>query len=99
MDVREFSFDLPAELVAQDPPAVRGSSRLLHLDRRSGARSHATVDAVARFLDSGDVVVVNNTRVFPARLLRRRVPSGGAVECLLVRRVDGSDSHETWHAL
>src|ERR1051326_3686877 len=106
MDVREFSFDLPSELIAQDPPAVRGSSRLLHLDRRTGARSHTTVDAVAQFLEPGDVLVANNTRVFPARLLGRRVPSGGAVECLLIRRI-GSDpgrgasgsACELWEAL
>src|SRR6266550_4576484 len=87
MNVREFFFDLPPELVAQDPPAVRGSSRLLHLDRRTGTRSHTTIDRIAGFLDAGDVVVVNNTRVFPARLLGHRVPTGGAVECLLVGRV------------
>src|SRR5437763_3588283 len=87
MNVREFFFDLPPELVAQDPPAVRGSSRLLHLDRRTGTRSHTTIDHMAGFLDSGDVLVVNNTRVFAARLLGRRVPSGGAVECLLVSRI------------
>src|ERR1051326_5575053 len=101
MDVREFSFDLPSELIAQDPPAVRGSSRLLHLDRRTGARSHTTVDAVAQFLEPGDVVVVNNTRVFPARLLGRRVPSGGAVECLLIARIgNASESNSSdWEAL
>jgi S-adenosylmethionine:tRNA ribosyltransferase-isomerase len=100
MDVREFSFDLPSELIAQDPPAVRGSSRLLQLDRRTGARSHTTVDRIAQFLDPGDVVVVNNTRVFPARLLGRRVPSGGAVECLLVSRsATASPSDEIWQAL
>src|SRR5256885_11591512 len=87
MNVREFFFDLPSELIAQDPPARRGSSRMLHLDRRTGIRSHGTIDRIAGFLDPGDVVVVNNTRVFPARLLGRREPSGGMVECLLVTRV------------
>src|SRR5436305_13473284 len=105
MNVREFFFDLPTELVAQDPPARRGTSRLLHLDRRTGIRSHTTVDRIADLLNPGDVVVVNNTRVFPARLLGRREPGGGAVECLLVSPVsDGtapspSSSTETWHAL
>ena len=108
MDVREFSFDLPPELIAQDPPAIRGASRLLHLDRRTGLRSHSMIDRLAEFLDPGDVVVVNNTRVFPARLLGRRVPSGGGVECLLVSRVSndgavasggGRTSEETWQAL
>ena len=101
MDVREFAFTLPPELIAQEPPAVRGSSRLLHLDRSRGARTHTTIDRLAEFFDDGDVVVVNNTRVFPARILGRRHPSGGAVECLLVRCLSSDDqgSCETWQAL
>jgi S-adenosylmethionine:tRNA ribosyltransferase-isomerase len=101
MDVREFAFDLPSELIAQEPPAERGTSRLLHLDRRTGAVTHSSIDRLADFLRSGDVLVLNNTRVFPARLLGRREPSGGAVECLLVGRAPGpaSPDRETWHAL
>ena len=101
MDVRDFSFNLPQELIAQEPPAVRGSSRMLHLDRRTGARTHVPVDRLSQFLDPGDVVVVNNTRVFPARLLGRREPSGGAVECLLVSRTEAESagSAEVWLAL
>jgi S-adenosylmethionine:tRNA ribosyltransferase-isomerase len=101
MDVREFAFTLPPELIAQEPPTVRGSSRLLHLNHRTGARTHSTIEQLAGFLDPGDVVVVNNTKVFPARLLGRRDPSGGVVECLLMSRVstahDGSE--EVWEAL
>ena len=104
MNVREFFFDLPAELIAQDPPAIRGTSRLLHLDRLTGTRTHTTVDHLAEYLDPGDVVVVNNTRVFPARLLGRRVPTGGAVECFLVRGLDEgaavpNPTDQTWLAL
>jgi S-adenosylmethionine:tRNA ribosyltransferase-isomerase len=101
MDVREFAFTLPPELIAQEPPTVRGSSRLLHLDRSRGACTHTTIDRLAAFFDDGDVVVVNNTRVFPARLLGRRHPSGGAVECLLVRCLssDEQGSCEMWQAL
>ena len=84
MDVRDFDFDLPPELIAQEPPATRGGARLLHLDRASGSIAHTNVSALPELLRAGDLVVVNNTRVFPARLLGRRVPSGGAVECLLV---------------
>src|SRR5258706_10669721 len=87
MDIREFDFDLPAELIAQEPAAERSAARLLHLDRASGSITHSTVSALPHLLREGDVVVVNNTRVFPARLLGRRVPSGGAVECLLIGRV------------
>ena len=86
MNVREFDFDLPPELIAQEPPPHRAAARLLHLDRQSGNIQHTTVAALPDLLQPGDLVVVNNTRVFPARLLGRRVPTGGAVECLLVRR-------------
>ena len=86
MDVRDFDFDLPADLIAQEPAADRSSSRLLHLDRATGAIAHGRFAALPDHLAPGDLLVVNNTRVFPARLLGRRVPSGGAVECLLIRR-------------
>jgi S-adenosylmethionine:tRNA ribosyltransferase-isomerase len=87
MDVRDFDFDLPPELIAQEPPAARGGARMLHLDRGSGAITLTAVSALPELLRAGDLVVVNNTRVFPARLLGRRDPSGGAVECLLVHQV------------
>jgi S-adenosylmethionine:tRNA ribosyltransferase-isomerase len=86
VDVREFDFDLPPELIAQEPAAQRGAARLLHVDRHSGGVTHATIDNLPEQLREGDLLVVNNTRVFPARLLGRRVPSGGAVECLLIGR-------------
>jgi S-adenosylmethionine:tRNA ribosyltransferase-isomerase len=102
MDVREFDFDLPPELIAQEPPTERGASRLLVLDRESGSITHTHIAALPGLLRPGDLVVVNNTRVFPARLLGRRVPSGGAVECLLIGRL-GPDprltSSELWEAL
>jgi S-adenosylmethionine:tRNA ribosyltransferase-isomerase len=87
MDVRDFDFDLPPALIAQEPSAVRGRARLLHLDRAGGSLAHTHVSALPELLRAGDLVVVNDTRVFPARLIGRRDPSGGAVECLLVHRV------------
>jgi S-adenosylmethionine:tRNA ribosyltransferase-isomerase len=84
MDVREFDFDLPADLIAQEPAAERSAARLLYLNRDDGSVTHTAVRALPDLLRAGDLVVVNNTKVFPARLLGRRVPSGGAVECLLV---------------
>jgi S-adenosylmethionine:tRNA ribosyltransferase-isomerase len=87
MDVRDFDFDLPPELIAQEPAAKRGGSRLLVVDRARGALTHARVADLPDVLRAGDLLVVNNTRVFPARLLGRRVPSGGVVECLLMRPV------------
>jgi S-adenosylmethionine:tRNA ribosyltransferase-isomerase len=91
MDVRDFDFDLPPELIAQEPPATRGGARLLQLNRASGAIAHAAVSALPELLRAGDLLVVNNTRVFPARLLGHRDPSGGAVECLLVNKVPTID--------
>jgi S-adenosylmethionine:tRNA ribosyltransferase-isomerase len=86
VDIREFDFDLPPELIAHEPAAQRGKSRMLQLDRRTGRIGHGAISDLPHVLREGDLVVVNNTRVFPARLLGRRVPSGGAVECLLVGR-------------
>jgi S-adenosylmethionine:tRNA ribosyltransferase-isomerase len=92
MDVREFDFDLPSDLIAQEPAAERSAARLLHLHRDTGAIGHTCVSALPDLLRAGDLVVVNNTKVFPARLLGHRVPSGGAVECLLVRRLESDSS-------
>jgi S-adenosylmethionine:tRNA ribosyltransferase-isomerase len=102
MDVNAFDFDLPADRIAQEPHANREAARLLCLARREGTAVHRTVADLPDLLRSGDVLVVNNTRVFPARLIGRRVPSGGAVECLLIRRLDsvpGRPDEETWEAL
>lgn len=103
MQVSDFDFELPSELIAQEPPAVRGTSRLLHLDRAGGAVAHRSIDDLPEILRAGDLLVVNNTRVFPARLLGRRDPSGGAVECLLVSRLpagsDDPEGTERWEAL
>ena len=92
VDVRDFDFDLPAELIAQRPPEVRGQSRLLVLPRHAGPVEHSTFARLPEHLQPGDLLVVNDTRVFPARLLGRRVPSGGAVECLLLRQLSERDS-------
>ena len=87
MDTADFDFHLPHELIAQEPPAERGASRLLVLDRNTGGMEHTAFHRIAHFLERGDLLVVNNSRVFPARLLGKRLPAGGAVECLLMRRI------------
>ena len=92
MDVGDFEFELPPDLIAQEPTAERGAARLLHVHRDGRANEHRSVADLPELLRAGDVLVVNDTRVFPARLLGRRVPSGGAVECLLVRRLDDDDT-------
>ena len=95
MRLSDFDYELPAALIAQEAAQVRDAARLLRLDRGTGARSHHAVSELDTLLAPGDVLVVNDTRVVPARLLGRREPSGGAVECLLLGRVDG----ELWDAL
>ncbi len=87
MRVDEFDFHLPADQIAQHPPAVRGTSRLMVLERATGATTISTVPDLVSWLRAGDVLVLNDTRVFPARLLGRRLPGGGRLECLLVERL------------
>src|SRR5262249_4883721 len=106
VNVSDFDFDLPADLIAQSPPAERGQSRLLVLDRSTGRLEHTVFPQLLDYLHAGDLLVVNDTRVFPARLLGKRVPSGGAVECLLLRQLGGLGSwelgvgsYEFWDAL
>jgi S-adenosylmethionine:tRNA ribosyltransferase-isomerase len=91
MDVSDFDFELPDELIAQHPSAMRGGSRLLVV-RRDDGFEHTTFTELGRYLTPGDLLVLNNTRVFPARLLGHRVPSGGAVECLLLSQLPNSSS-------
>jgi S-adenosylmethionine:tRNA ribosyltransferase-isomerase len=101
--VSEFDFELPEALIAQDA-APRGESRLMVLDRATGATEHTRIASLPSRLSPGDLLVVNNTRVLPARLLGHRVPSGGAVECLLLARGSGSlgaraPGSQLWSAL
>ena len=83
MHVSDFDFHLPHELIAQYAEA-RGQSRLFLLDRATGRHRHTTIAELSTILVPGDLLVLNNTRVIAARLLGRRIPSGGAVECLLL---------------
>lgn len=99
MDVAAFDFDLPDELIAQEPPPARGGSRLLVLGREDGRITHASFGDIGRFLRPGDLLVLNDTKVFAARLLGHRVPTGGVVECLLVEQVSAGPAKETWTAL
>jgi S-adenosylmethionine:tRNA ribosyltransferase-isomerase len=95
MKVSDFGFDLPAELIAQAPVADRAASRLLVLDKSTGKVAHTQVSHLAECLREGDLLVVNDTKVFPARLLGSRIPSGGGVECLLLGHVED----QKWDAL
>ena len=84
MKTKDFWYDLPEELIAQTPLEQRDSSRLLVLDKESGAVSHRHFYDIIDYLQPGDCLVMNNSRVLPARLLGHR-PTGGAVEVLLLR--------------
>ena len=95
MKVADFSYELPPDLVAQFPPEQRGASRLLVLDRRTGGITHAAIRDIAEFLTPGDLMVFNDTRVFPARLIGEREPGGGTVEVMLVSPLGG----DRWEAL
>jgi len=102
VNVADFDFELPPELIAQEAASDRAASRLLHLNRATGRVAHTAVSALPSLLQPGDLVVVNNTRVFPARLLGRREPSGGGVECVLLSeqtsQTSGSDTRLTPNA-
>src|SRR5262249_17184690 len=97
MRVSEFNYELPQELIAQEPLGERDRSRMLVVDRAGRAWRDSSFAEFPAFLNAGDVVVLNNTRVFPARLIGHRVVNGerGAlVEALLVRRIEGEGEWE-----
>ena len=87
MLLSEFDYELPAESIAQEPLAQRDASRMLVLDRKEQRWFDSEFSSIAQYLRPNDVLVLNNTRVFPARLIGRRDPSGGQVEVLLVRQL------------
>ena len=95
MKVSDFDYELPEELIAQDPLADRSSSRLLVLDKETGAVRHDVFRNIKNELRPGDRLVINNTRVIPARLFGTREGTGGAVELLLLKRISG----DVWETL
>ncbi len=90
----DFYFDLPQELIAQDPLEDRSASRLLVLNRKTGAVEHHTFREIMNYVRSGDCLVLNNTKVIPARLMGVKEDTGAAIEVLLLKRRD-SDVWET----
>lgn len=80
----DFDYDLPQELIAQEPPAERGTSRMLVLHRSDGHIEHRRVTDLPGYLNAGDLLVLNDTRVFPARIQGAWADTGGAVELLLL---------------
>ena len=95
MDVSAFDYKLPEELIAQDPILDRSSSRLLILDRQTGGIRHRIFREVTGELKQGDCLVINNTKVIPARLFGVKADTGAAIEILLLRRYED----DVWEAL
>ncbi len=90
MKKQDFYYELPEELIAQDPLEERSSSRLLVLDRQSGAVSHHVFTEVADYLQEGDCLVINDTKVIPARLIGSKVGTEAKIEILLLKRKENN---------
>ena len=95
MKTSDFFYDLPEELIAQDPLEDRTASRLLVLNRVTGAIEHKIFSDVIDYLNEGDCLVINNTRVIPARLIGEKEGTGGKVEVLLLKR----RANDVWETL
>lgn len=95
MLISDFDYELPEALIAQQPLADRAASRMLVVDRANQRWTDSQFALLTDYLETNDTLVLNNTRVFPARLEGRREPSGGAVELLLIRELEAN----VWEAL
>ena len=95
MHISEFDYELPSELIAQQPLAGRDASRMLVLDRANQTWTDASFKHFTDYLEPKDVVVVNNSRVIPARLRGTREETGGQVEIFLIRELEA----KVWEAL
>lgn len=95
MKTSDFYFDLPKELIAQDPLEDRSSSRLLVLDRKTGAREHRIFRDIVEYLNPGDCLAINNTKVIPARLYGAKEGTQAKIEILLLKRREG----DVWETL
>lgn len=94
MKTADFAYDLPEELIAQDPLEDRASSRLMVLTQNTGEITHRGFKDITQYLKPGDCLVINNTKVIPARLIGEREETGGKVEVLLLKR-KGDNTWET----
>ena len=95
MDVKDFYYELPDELIAQDPLLDRSGSRLMVLNKDSGEITHRKFYEVTDYLKSGDCLVINNTKVIPARLYGSKENTGAKIEILLLKRMEG----DVWETL
>lgn len=95
MQLEDFNFDLPQELIAQHPSEKRDECRLLLVDKQKGDLEHKVFKDIIDYLNPGDCLVLNDTRVIPARLIGKKEDSGGKIEFLLLKRID----KYTWETL
>ena len=95
MKTSDFYYDLPEELIAQDPLEDRSSSRLLVLDKKTGKTEHHVFREITNYLNPGDCLVLNDTKVIPARLIGVKEETGAKIEVLLLKR--GAD--DVWETL
>ena len=95
MNVSDFNYELPKELIAQDPLEKRSESRLMVLDKATGKVTHKHFYDIIEYINEGDCLIINNTKVIPARLYGVKEDTGAAIEILLLKRVDGN----TWECL
>lgn len=95
MDVKDFDYDLPEELIAQDPLEDRSSSRLMVLDKNTGEVSHHVFKEIVKYLRPGDCLVLNNTKVIPARLFGVKEGTMAKIEILLLKR----RQNDVWETL
>lgn len=89
MKVSDFYYDLPQELIAQEPVEKRDMSRLMVLDKETGKISHKRFKDIVEYINKGDCLVLNDTRVIPARLLGEKEGTGGKIEFVLLKRING----------
>lgn len=97
MNLHDFYYDLPQELIAQDPLSDRSSSRLMVLDKNTGEIEHKIFRDIVDYLNPGDCLVINDTKVIPARLIGEKEGTGAAIEVLLLTRK--ADLKDTWEVL
>ncbi len=90
MRTADFYYDLPEELIAQDPLLDRSSSRLMHLDKKTGEIQHTDFKHIVNYLNPGDCLVINDTRVIPARLYGSKVGTDAGIEILLLKRKENN---------
>ena len=91
MKVEEFDYNLPEELIAQTPLKKRDASRLMVLDRKTGEIEHKHFSDIIDYLEEGDTLVLNDTKVLPARLIGEKVDTGAVIEILLLKNIEGDD--------